>query len=77
MKFSRDQVMHLKRNYKEELGAVGLGPFDNFLDGLIEGFNVNGFADEAIHSNNEAGGSFGLLVVCRHRNDGSVYGRIN
>ena len=62
---------------KEELGATGLRLFDDFLNGLIESFNVNGFADEAIHSNNQAGGSFGLLIVCGHRNDGSVFGRIN
>ena len=63
-------------NSKEELGPPGLGPFNDFLDGLIQTFNVDGFGDEAIHSNDETGGLFRFFVVGRHRNDGSVGGCI-
>lgn len=73
----RAVVLLRKLKCKEKLGAAGLGLFDDLLDGLVEGFNVDGFADETVHSNNEAGGFFGLLVVCCHRNDGGIYGRIN
>jgi hypothetical protein len=50
---------------------------NNVVDGLINCFNGDGFTDETIHPNNETGGSFGLLIVRCHRNDGSVRGCVN